>query len=49
MIQMIIAMLTMVTVIPSAQPQEELIYQVTVVTSAESGVIVPVPLTSIAE
>jgi hypothetical protein len=49
MIQMIIAMLTVVIVIPSALLQEELIYQVTVVTLAESGAIVPVPLTSIAE
>lgn len=49
MIQMIITMLTMVTVIPSAQPLDVLIYQVTIVTSAESGAIVPVPLTSIAE
>jgi hypothetical protein len=49
MIQMIIAMLTMVITLPSAKPQEELIYQVTIVTSAESGAIVPTSLTSIAE
>lgn len=49
MIQMIIAMLAMVTTLPQAPPSEELVYQVAVVTSVESGATVPVSLTSIAE
>jgi hypothetical protein len=49
-IQMIIAMLTLVVKVPSVQPAEDLTFtMVRVVTSPESGVFIPVPTTSIAE
>lgn len=49
MITYIIAMLTMAITFPTAMPQEAVTYQVKVVKSADSGAIVPVTLTSIAE